>query len=89
MNPHLILLGLLDCYLEDIADFSGISDDKTLYISSVYHKAVIEVFEEGTRAAAASAVVMDEIECCVIPPKIIHFNCNKPFIFIINSTEDN
>jgi len=64
------------------ADFSGMAGTKNLYISDVVHKAFVEVNEEGTEAAAATAVGMRTTS---MPPM---FTANHPFLFLIreNST---
>jgi serpin B len=50
-----------------------------LKIDEVYHKAFVEVSEEGTEAAAATAVVIVRKAM----PMYQEFNANKPFIFLI------
>lgn len=67
------------------ADLSGMTGKKDLFISKVIHKAFVDVNEEGTEAAAATAVVMKEI---ISTP--IKFQANHPFVFLIreNKTED-
>lgn len=65
------------------ADFSGITGQRDLFISFVIHQAFVEVNEEGTEAAAATAVRMDEY--VVIPRNV--FRADHPFIFIIQEKD--
>ena len=71
----------------DGADFSGMTEDKQILISKVIHKTFVEVNEEGTEAAAVTAVEMGPTS---VPPPgtIINYVVNKPFAFAIreNST---
>lgn len=64
------------------ADFSGMVGSRGLFISAVFHKAFVEVNEEGTEAAAATAVVVGVRSM----PRM--FVVNRPFLFLIreNST---
>ena len=76
--------GCTDMFSDVVADFSGISTEKPgLSVTSVIQKAFIEVNEEGTEAAAASAVVV--ARNCVLPKreKPTVFKADRPFIFII------
>jgi len=66
------------------ADFSGITGGRDLFISSVIHKAFVDVNEEGTEAAAATAVMMrDMAKQNRTPPPPIVFRADHPFIFLI------
>ena len=67
------------------ADFSGMTGQKDLAIDQVIHQAFVEVNEEGTEAAAATAVIMRELAV----PDYKVFRADHPFIFIIkeNSTD--
>lgn len=69
----------------DDADFSGISGNKDLKISDAYHKAYIEVTEEGTTAAAATAVVV----AMKSMPNFNVFDANRPFMFILRHKPTN
>ena len=82
-------LGAPDAFDSLKADFGGISDDSAgLFISKVVHKAVIEVNEEGTEAAAASAVVMVK-RCALVLDIPEEFKCNRPFLFVIHDKKTN
>lgn len=70
-------MGMIRAF-NDSADFSKISDED-LYISSVIHKTYVEVTEEGTEAAAVTAI---EFTTTSLPDYPI-FLANKPFIFLI------
>lgn len=80
LNDSLTALGMEEAFTTE-ADFSGIRDG--LYISRVLHKAVIEVNEEGSEAAAATVVVMTE--SAALEP--LTFIADRPFVFIIADDE--
>jgi serpin B len=78
-----ILAGLgMGAAFSDRADFSGITAARDLSISEVVHKAYVDVFEEGTEAAAATAVVMKETSV-EIPRPPVEFRADHPFLFLI------
>jgi serpin B len=62
------------------ADFSGMDGTRNLFISSVLHKAFVAVDEEGTEAAAATVVIMDEA-AAMEPPLAV--TVDRPFLFMI------
>lgn len=65
------------------ADFTDMTNSD-LFISDIYHKAFIKVDENGTEAAAATAVIMDATSSQ--PPPKPQFVANRPFIFFIRDT---
>ena len=73
-------MGMKDLFIQGVADLSGMDGSKELYVSKVLHRAVVEVNEEGTEAAAATAVVM---MLCSMIEKEINFRANHPFLFFI------
>lgn len=65
------------------ADFSGMDGTLTLYIDEVIHQAFVQVDEQGTEAAAATAVVM---KAMAMKPSNV-FRADHPFIFIIQQRD--
>lgn len=70
----------------NLADFSGISGRNNLKLSDAFHKAFIEVSEEGTTAAAATAVV---VAMKSLPKPCPVFKANRPFLYIIREKQNN
>lgn len=81
LNAGLTALGMGEAFT-DQADFSGIRDN--ICISRVLHKAIIEVNEEGSEAAAATAVEMKLTSALVDAPAFI---ADRPFVFVIADDE--
>ncbi|XP_027538363.1 leukocyte elastase inhibitor-like isoform X3 [Neopelma chrysocephalum] len=78
LKSDLAAMGLLDVFDSGKADLSGMSGARDLFLSKVVHKAFVEVNEEGTEAAAATAGIA--MLCMVIEED---FNANHPFLFFI------
>uniref|UniRef100_A0AB38ZE72 Venom serpin 1 n=1 Tax=Ectomocoris sp. TaxID=3104572 RepID=A0AB38ZE72_9HEMI len=77
----LIALGIKDLFSEADANLSGISDER-LSASKAIQKAFIEVNEEGTEAAAATATLVESRSLLVAFEK--QFEVNRPFIYLIS-----
>ncbi|KAH7973221.1 hypothetical protein HPB52_023179 [Rhipicephalus sanguineus] len=80
LRKTLSSLGVKDLF-KPSADLTGITASGKLMASEVFHKAFVEVNEEGTEAAAATAV--DYVLCCASP----EFKVNRPFMFIVRSLD--
>lgn len=76
-------MGMIDAF-SGKADFSGMAGKRDLFISAVIHKAFVDVNEEGTEAAAATAVA---IRATSIGPQIPVFRADHPFIFFIRDNK--
>jgi len=87
LNNYLKELGMKKAFEYD-ANFTGIFGPMDLFISDVIHKAFIEVNEEGTEAAAATAVMVatTAINGDDTPSRIV-FDANHPFLFTLHHKE--
>jgi len=79
LDDTLKAMGMLLAF--DRADFSGMTGKRDLFISAVIHKAFVDVNEEGTEAAAATAVIMGR--GLAIPRQPAEFRADHPFVFLI------
>ncbi|XP_036921921.1 serpin B6-like isoform X1 [Sturnira hondurensis] len=85
MEQVLRSLGMTDAFEQGTADFSGMSPARDLFLSKVVHKSFVEVNEEGTEAAAATAAIM-MLRCARITPR---FCADHPFLFFIQHSKTN
>jgi len=85
LNRTLARMGMPDAFGAK-ADFSGMDGTRLLYISGVFHKAWVEVNEQGTEAAAATATTIKALSLArpLAPPPV--FRADHPFIFLIRDT---
>ncbi|KAG8525056.1 Leukocyte elastase inhibitor A [Galemys pyrenaicus] len=79
LKAHLARLGVEDLFNIGKADLSGMTETRDIFISKIIHKAFVEVNEEGTEAAAATAVAV--ANCSLRQEK--DFFADHPFIFMI------
>jgi serpin B len=73
-------MGMTDAF-SGRADFSGMTGRRDLFLSMVVHQAQLEVTEEGTEAAAGTAVVLKRGG----PPAT--FMADHPFVFLIRDRQ--
>ncbi|XP_026559140.1 antithrombin-III [Pseudonaja textilis] len=81
-------MGLRDLFSPERASLPGIVEDPEagLYVSEVFHKAFLEVNEEGSEAAASTTVVISGRS---FPLNKVVFNANRPFIVLIREVAIN
>lgn len=85
LKSALSSMGMSDAFSQSKADFSGMSPEKNLFLSNVFHKSFVEINEEGTEAAAGSA---SEVGFRIKLPSI-EFSADHPFLFFIRHNKTN
>lgn len=73
-------MGVSKAFSTELNKFSAMTSDPDMYLSDVLHKSVMEVTEEGTKAAAATAAVMKTRS---LPKPGLEMKFNRPFLFLI------
>ncbi|MCC7156781.1 MAG: serpin family protein [Bryobacterales bacterium] len=86
LNDALRQIGIRDAF-SDAADFSGINGQKNLSLTAVVHKAMIEVNEQGTEAAAATGAVIGLTSTMRPEPDV--FRADHPFLYLIRDRKTN
>ncbi len=81
LNQPLQAHGMMLAFTPD-ADFSGMSDESKLFISLVQHQAFVAVDEQGSEAAAATAVVMERLSA-MPAERAVEFRADRPFLLAI------
>ena len=77
-------MGMKDAF-EKTANFTGMGYPGKLWISQIKHKAFVDVNEEGTEAAAVTAVEMTNESVRSYPV----FRADHPFLFLIRDNQRN
>jgi serpin B len=83
LSDTLATMGMPSAFT-DRADFSGITTDESLAISAVIHQANIDVDENGTTAAAATAVMMAG---SAMPVDQVTLTVDRPFVFALRDLD--
>ncbi|XP_049913274.1 leukocyte elastase inhibitor-like [Epinephelus moara] len=83
MKNILVSMGMVDAFDVGKSDFSGLSTATNLVLSKVVHKSFVDVNEEGTEAAAATAA---SISVRSLPPMFV---ADHPFLFFIRHNPTN
>ncbi|NXV77890.1 A1AT protein, partial [Atlantisia rogersi] len=73
-------MGVTDVF-SDQSDLSGVAENTLLKVSKAIHKAMVDVSENGTEAAAVTALEMVPMSAQIPPPP--HITFNRPFLMLI------
>lgn len=85
LKSTLSSMGMSDAFSQSKADFSGMSLERNLFLSNVFHKSFVEVNEQGTEAAGGTG---SEVSFRIKLPSI-EINADHPFLFFIRHNKTN
>jgi len=85
LSDALIAMGMPTAFDEMASDLTGMSGELDhLYIAAVLHEVFIAVDEEGTEAAAATAVVVNDESASIVDDELV---LDRPFLFVIHDVQ--
>lgn len=87
LNEVLSDMGMPGAFISGLSDLSGMDGTRDLFIDWVFHKAYVDVNEEGTEAAAATAVGVAMAYSQIPMEPIPVFCADHPFIFLIQESD--
>ena len=79
--------GMIKAFSEDFAEFGGITPDNDMFVSDVLHSAKISNNTNGTKAAAATVIIMEDESCSPMPEDIVNIRLDRPFVYFIYDTQ--
>lgn len=80
LNDALAAIGIRRIFEPDGGWLTGIADDRTLYVSDVIHETYLRMDEEGTEAAAATAI---GIRTTAMPPPPLELRVDRPYFLVL------
>lgn len=87
-SKHSLVQHFQNLGVTDLFNVGGLQRmHKELYVDDIVQAVVVEVDEDGTEAAASTAVICDMESCCMKKSK--RFCCNKPFSYFIRNVQTN
>ena len=93
MSGVLREMGMTDAFSQNDAYFSKLgiyhADGANIFINEVLHKTFISVAEQGTKAGAATAVIMYAAGAPAEKPEYRTVNLDRPFVYMLIDCETN
>ena len=80
LTEGLKAMGVVDAFVPELADFSGMTGKRDLYLSKMYQEALIAVTEEGTTASGSGVFALRKPASA---PSFTAFTADHPFTFLI------
>jgi serpin B len=87
LNRSLIAMGMPDAFNKASANFFNMVPTGKTWISRVLQKTFMDVNEEGTEAAAVTAVVISNQRAIFHEDQVIEFRVDRPFVVVLLDDE--